>query len=71
MAITPVPNVDDNWSPELRSELETHAADPLPGTRLPPGGERVDAGTEDIVFTTAEFLDSANDPLPLAPGQRA
>jgi mannose-6-phosphate isomerase-like protein (cupin superfamily) len=24
-------------------------------------------GTEDIVFTTVEFLDSANDPLPLAP----
>jgi hypothetical protein len=24
-------------------------------------------GEADIVFTTVEFLDSANDPLPLAP----
>ena len=24
-------------------------------------------GSEDIVFTTVEFLDSANEPLPLAP----
>ena len=25
-------------------------------------------GGEEIVFTTVEFLDSANEPLPLAPG---
>ena len=31
----------------------------------------VNAGAEDIVFTTVEFLDSANNPLPLAAGQRA
>jgi hypothetical protein len=31
----------------------------------------VNAGTEDIVFTTVEFLGSANDPLPLSAEQRA
>jgi hypothetical protein len=32
----------------------------------------LNAGTEDIVFTTVEFLDSANQALPLAAaGQRA
>jgi hypothetical protein len=30
----------------------------------------VNAGTEDLVFTTVEFADSANRPLPLPPGQR-
>jgi hypothetical protein len=142
MATTPAPNVDDDgvedWSPELRTELETHAANPLVGTRLllenarsrvweirlAPGerlafhrhvldyfwtcvsggdalshdgtgnvkskrygvaetqalsfgeGESmihdlVNAGSEDIVFTTVEFLDSANAPLPLPAGLRA
>ena len=141
--MTPAPSVDDegvaDWSPELRSELETHAANPLVGTRLlledarsrvweirlapgerlafhrhvldyfwtcVSGGDAVshdgngntkrkryavaetqalsfgegesmihdllNAGTEDIVFTTVEFLDSANQALPLAAaGQRA
>jgi beta-alanine degradation protein BauB len=142
MTMTPAPDVDDegvsDWSPELRSELETHSANPLVGTRLlladararvweirlAPGerlafhrhvldyfwtcvsggdavshdgngnvkskrygvaetqalsfgeGESmihdlVNAGTEDIVFTTVEFLDSANDRLPLSAEQRA
>ncbi len=31
----------------------------------------VNSGTEDIVFTTVEFLDSANAPLPLAVRARA
>ena len=31
----------------------------------------VNAGTADIVFTTVEFLDSANEPLPLPDGVRA
>jgi mannose-6-phosphate isomerase-like protein (cupin superfamily) len=30
----------------------------------------VNAGTEDIVFTTVEFLDSANEPLPLTGAAR-
>ncbi len=30
----------------------------------------VNAGTEDLVFTTVEFVDSANRPLPLSPGPR-
>lgn len=142
MTITPAPNVDDEsgsgWSPELRSELQTHTANPLVGTRLlledtrsrvweirlAPGerlafhrhvldyfwtcvsggdalshddagnvtskrygvaetralsfgeGESmihdlVNAGSEDIVFATVEFLDGANAPLPLRAGQRA
>jgi hypothetical protein len=142
MTITPAPNVDDEsvsgWPPDLRSELQTHTANPLVGTRLlledtrsrvweirlAPGkrlafhrhvldyfwtcvsggdalshdgagnvtskrygvaetqalsfgeGESmihdlVNAGSEDIVFTTVEFLDSANARLPLPAGQRA
>jgi mannose-6-phosphate isomerase-like protein (cupin superfamily) len=137
MTTTPAPDVGEdgfaNWSPELRSELETHASNPLVGTRLlledarsrvweirlapgerlafhrhvldyfwtcVSGGEAishdgegnvntrsyavsetraltfgqgqsmihdlVNAGNEDIVFTTVEFLHSANAPLPLA-----
>ncbi len=31
----------------------------------------VTTGTEDIVFTTVEFIDSANDALPLSAGRRA
>jgi beta-alanine degradation protein BauB len=31
----------------------------------------INAGTADIVFTTVEFLDSANEPLPLPDGARA
>jgi beta-alanine degradation protein BauB len=31
----------------------------------------VNAGTADIVFTTVEFLDSANDPLPIPEAARA
>jgi hypothetical protein len=30
----------------------------------------VNAGTADIVFTTVEFLDSANAPLPIPDGAR-
>ncbi|HET6171220.1 MAG TPA: hypothetical protein VFD90_01360 [Gaiellales bacterium] len=142
MTTTPAPDLDDGgvseWSAELRSELETHAANPLVGTRLlledararvweirlAPGArlafhrhvldyfwtcvsggdalshdgngqvrskrygvaetqalsfgegesmihDLVNTGTEDIVFTTVEFLDSANEPLPLSAEQRA
>ena len=142
MTPTPAPDVDEdgfaNWSPELRDELETHAANPRVGTRLlmenarsrvweirlAPGerlafhrhvldyfwtcvtggaaishdgegnvharsyepsetraltfgeGESmihdlVNAGSEDIVFTTVEFLQSANAPLPIAEEARA
>ena len=31
----------------------------------------VNAGNADIVFTTVEFLDSANEPLPLPVASRA
>src|SRR3954454_3375183 len=38
MAMTPAPNVDEDgfadWSPELRSELGTHASNARVGTRL-------------------------------------
>jgi hypothetical protein len=142
MTTTPVPNAGadafGDWSPELRSELETHTANPLVGTRLlletdrariweirlAPGerlafhrhvldyfwtcvsggdaashdgegntrarsygvsetsalrfgeGESmihdlVNTGTADIVFTTVEFLDSPNRPLPLPAEARA
>ena len=138
MTTTPAADVGEdgfaNWSPELRSELETHASNPRVGTRLlledersrvweirlapgerltfhrhvldyfwtcVSGGDAIsrdgkgtiqarryevaetralsfgegesmihdleNAGSADIVFTTVEFLDSANDPLPLAP----
>jgi hypothetical protein len=68
MAIAPAPNVHDDWSPELRSELETHAADPLPGTRLPPGGER--ARNWEFRLAPDQRL-AFQPPRPLAPGQRA
>jgi beta-alanine degradation protein BauB len=127
-----------DWSPELRSELDTHTSNPRVGTRLLLEDERArvweirlapgerltfhrhvldyfwtcvsggdalsrdgegttrarryevaetralafgegestihdleNTGTADIVFTTVEFLDSANDPLPLPEGARA
>ena len=38
MTMTPAPNVGEDgfadWSPELRSELDTHASNPRVGTRL-------------------------------------
>ena len=142
MTMTPAPNVEEDgfadWSPELRSELDTHASNPRVGTRLllederarvweirlAPGerltfhrhvldyfwtcvsggdalsrdgdgnfrarryevaetralsfgeGESMihdleNTGSADIVFTTVEFLDSANAPLPLADPARA
>jgi hypothetical protein len=137
MAMTRASNVDGDgsadWSPELRDELSSHAANPLVGTRLlledaharvweirlapgerlafhrhvldyfwtcVSGGEAIsrdgdgntksrsygpsetqalsfaagesmihdliNTGRDDLVFTTVEFLRSANDPLPLA-----
>jgi beta-alanine degradation protein BauB len=139
MTATPAADVDhagvSEWPEALRSELGTHASNPLVGTRLlledararvweirlapgerlafhrhvldyfwtcVSGGEAVshngdghvnsrrygvgetqalrfgegesmihdliNAGTENLVFTTVEFLDSANQPLPLAFG---
>jgi hypothetical protein len=70
------------WDDALRAELEANTANAVVGTalllederarswepRVPPGG-RVGfhrTGDAELVFTTIEFLDSANPPLPLA-----
>jgi hypothetical protein len=57
----------DDWTPALRAELEERTA--TRSLSFGPGESMIhdleNTGDAELIFTTVEYLDSPNDPLPL------